>query len=210
MKPARNQAAKNGERPFVLGLTGSLGMGKSTAARFFAEAGVPVHDSDAAVHALYEGEAVPAIERAFPGATSGGKVDREKLASTVLNDSAALARLEAIVHPLVSASTDKFLAQAQARGAKVVVLDVPLLFETGTDRRCDAVVVVSAPPEVQRRRAFDRPGMTEEKFAAILAKQMPDAEKRRRADFIVDSSKDFDHARAQVRDILRSVAKMKR
>ena len=137
-------------------------------------------------------------------------MDRAKLAAIVLNDSAALARLEAIVHPLVSDSTEKFLAQAQARGAKVVVLDVPLLFETGTERRCDAVVVVSAPPEVQRRRAFDRPGMTEEKFAAIVAKQMPDAEKRRRADFIVDSSKDFDHARAQVRDILRAVAKMKR
>lgn len=210
MNPAKNRAAKSGDRPFVLCLTGSLGMGKSTAARFFAEAGVPVHDSDAAVHALYQGEAVPAIEQAFPGSTSGGKVDRAKLAAIVLNDSAALARLEAIVHPLVSNSTEKFLAQAQARGAKVVVLDVPLLFETGTERRCDAVVVVSAPPEVQRRRAFDRPGMTEEKFAAIVAKQMPDAEKRRRADFIVDSSKDFDHARAQVRDILRAVAKMKR
>jgi dephospho-CoA kinase len=169
-----------------------------------------VHDSDAAVHALYQGEAVPVIEQAFPGSTSGGKVDRDKLAAIVFNDSAALARLEAIVHPLVSASTERFLAQAKVRGAKVVVLDVPLLFETGTDRRCDAVVVVSAPPEVQRRRALDRPGMTKEKFAAIVAKQMPDAEKRRRADFIVDSSKDFEHARVQVRDILRAVAKMKR
>ena len=200
----------SGERPFVLCLTGSLGMGKSTAARFFAEAGVPVHDSDAVVHALYEGEAVPAIEQAFPGSTSGGKVDRAKLASLVLNDKAALARLEAIVHPLVSVSRERFLAAAQARGAAVVVLDVPLLFETAMDCRCDAVVVVTAPPEVQRRRALERPGMTEEKFAAILAKQMPDAEKRRRADFIVDSSKDFDHARAQVRDILRAVTKMKR
>jgi len=200
----------SGERPFVLCLTGSLGMGKSTAARFFAEAGVPVHDSDAVVHALYEGEAVPAIEQAFPGSTSGGKVDRAKLASLVLNDPAALARLEAIVHPLVSVSRDRFLAAAQARGAAVVVLDVPLLFESAMERRCDAVVVVSAPPEVQRQRAFERPGMTEEKFAAILAKQMPDAEKRRRADFIVDSSKDFDHARAQVRDILRAATKMKR
>jgi dephospho-CoA kinase len=198
----------NDERPFVIGLTGSLGMGKSTAARFFAEAGVPVHDSDAAVHALYEGEAVPAIARAFPGSTSGGQVDRTRLAAMVLNDSAALARLEAIVHPLVTDSREKFLAQAQAKGAPVVVFDVPLLFETGTDKSCDAVVVVSAPPEIQRRRVLERPGMTEEKFAAILAKQMPDEEKRRRADFIVDSSGDFDNTRAQVRDILRTVTKM--
>ena len=184
-------AAKGGARPFVLCLTGSLGMGKSTAARFFAEAGVPVHDSDAVVHALYEGEAVAAIEAAFPGSTAGGKVDRTKLAAMVLNDSAALAKLEAIVHPLVSVSTRQFLADAQARGAAVVVLDVPLLFETSVECRCDAVVVVSASAEMQRRRAFERPGMTEEKFAAILAKQMPDAEKRRRADFVVDSSTGF-------------------
>ncbi len=124
------------------------------------------------------------------------------------NDKAALARLEAIVHPLVSASREKFLAEAQARGASVVLLDVPLLFETGAHGRCDAVVVVSAPPEIQRQRAFERPGMTEEKFAALLAKQMPDAEKRRRADFVLDSSQGFDHTRAQVRDILQSVAKM--
>jgi dephospho-CoA kinase len=199
----------SGARPFILCLTGSLGMGKSTAARFFAEAGVPVHDSDAAVHALYEGEAVPAVERVFPGSTAGGKVDRAKLAAMVLSDSAALARLEAIVHPLVTVSRDRFLADAQDRGASIVVFDVPLLFETGLERGCDAVVVVTAPPEMQRQRAFQRPGMNEEKFAAILAKQMPDAEKRRRADFILDSSRDFDHARAQVRDILRAVAKMR-
>jgi len=203
-------AGKSGERPFVLCLTGSLGMGKSTAARFFAEAGVPVHDSDAAVHALYESEAVAAVEQAFPGSTAAGKVDRAKLATMVLDDSAALARLEAIVHPLVSASTEKFLAETQARGADVVVLDVPLLFEAGLECRCDAIVVVSAPPEVQRRRALERPGMTEEKFAAILAKQLPDAEKRRRADFVLDSSKDFDHARRQVRDILGALSKMPR
>ncbi len=196
-------------RPFLLCLTGSLGMGKSTTARFFAEAGVPVHDSDAVVRALYEGEAVPAIERAFPSTTAGGKVNRGKLAATVLGDDAALARLEAIVHPLVSASRDRFLAEAQSRGAAVVVLDVPLLFETGAERRCDAVVVVSASPELQRQRAFERPGMTEEKFAALLARQMPDAEKRRRADFVVDSSQGFDHASAQVRDILRQVARMR-
>lgn len=199
---------KDGMLPFVLCLTGSLGMGKTTAARYFAEAGVPVHDSDAVVHALYEGKAVPAIEKAFPGSTSGGKVDRAKLAVMVLNDRAALARLEAIVHPLVGESTDEFLADAKAKGVSVVVLDVPLLFETDTHRRCDATVVVSAPAQIQRQRVLERPGMTEEKFSAILSKQLPDAEKRRRADFIVDSSKDYDHARAQVRDILRAVAKI--
>jgi dephospho-CoA kinase len=197
-------------RPFVLCLTGSLAMGKSTAAKFFAECGVPVHDSDAVVHALYEGEAVALIEAAFPGATSGGKVDRGKLAEMVVNDRAALARLEAIIHPLVTASRDKFVAQAQARGASVVVVDIPLLFETDAQSKCDAVVVISAPAEDQRRRALDRPGMTEEKFAALLAKQLPDAEKRRRADFVVDSSQGFDHTRAQIRDILETVATMQR
>ena len=152
---------------------------------------------------------LPAIEQAFPGTTAAGKVDRAKLAAQVLGDDAALARLEAIVHPLVGAARERFLAEAQARGAPVVLLDVPLLFETGGERGCDAVVVVSAPPELQRRRAFERPGMSEEKFAALLAKQMPDAEKRRRADFVLDSSQSFDHARAQVRDILRAVAKMR-
>jgi dephospho-CoA kinase len=199
----------SGKRPFVLCLTGSLGMGKSTAAKFFAEAGVPVHDSDAVVHKLYEGEAIAAIGQAFPGSIVAGKVDRAKLGAMVLDDDAALARLEAIVHPLVAASTERFLAEAEASGAAIVVLDVPLLFETGMARRCDAVIVVSAPPEVQRRRAFERPGMTEDKFAALLAKQMPDAEKRRRADFVVDTSKDFAHTRAQIRDILRAAAKMK-
>jgi dephospho-CoA kinase len=198
------------EGPFVLCLTGSLGMGKSTAARFFAEEGVPVHDSDATVHALYEGEATPLIEQAFPGSTFGGKVDRTRLAAMVLNDKAALARLEAIVHPMVTASREKFIAQARERGAKVVVLDIPLLFETQADRGCDAVVVVSAPAEIQRKRAFERPGMTDDKLATILAKQMPDAEKRRRADFVVDSSQSFDHARAQIREILRKVATLPR
>jgi len=198
------------ERPFVLCLTGSLGMGKSTAAKFFAECGVPVHDSDAVVHALYEGEAVPLIERAFPGSTRDGKVDRKALGAMVLNDEAALARLEAIIHPLVTASRQKFLAETAARGAPVVLVDIPLLFETEAQSRCDAVVVVSAPAEMQRERAFGRPGMTEEKFAALLAKQMPDAEKRRRADFVVDSSQGFDHTRAQIRDILRNVATMRR
>jgi dephospho-CoA kinase len=202
-----NSAASD-TRPFILCLTGSLGMGKSTAAKFFADAGVPVHDSDAVVHALYEGEAVPLIERAFPGSAPGGKVDRNKLAAMVINDNAALTRLEAIVHPLVFAAREKFLAEAKARGVPVVLLDVPLLFETGAERHCDAVIVVSAPAEVQRQRAFGRPGMTEDKLTALLAKQMPDAEKRRRADFIVDSSQGFDHARAQIRDILQAIARM--
>ncbi len=193
------------QRPFVLCLTGSLGMGKSTAAKFFAECGVPVH----VVHALYEGEAVALIERAFPGSTSGGKVNRNTLAAMVLNDQAALARLEAIIHPLVTASREKFLAQAQARGAPIVVVDIPLLFETTAESQCDAVVVVSAPAEIQRARALDRPGMTEEKFATLLAKQLPDAQKRRRADFVVDSSQSFEQTRAQIRDILQSVATMR-
>jgi dephospho-CoA kinase len=196
-------------RPFVLCLTGSLGMGKSRTASFFAEEGIPVHDADAAVHALYASEAAPLIESAFPGTTSDGKVDRSKLAAQVVGNAAALARLEAIVHPLVAKARDIFIAQAQSRNAPVILLDVPLLFETGGERHCDAVVVVSAPPDIQRRRAFERPGMTEEKFAALVGKQVPDAEKRRRADFIVDSSQSFDHARAQVRDILRAIAKMR-
>jgi dephospho-CoA kinase len=197
-------------QPFVLCLTGSLGMGKSATAKMFAEAGVPVHDSDAVVHALYEGEAAPAIEAAFPGTTAGGKVDRSKLAAVVVNDQAALKRLEAIVHPLVGIARDKFLAMAKADGAPVVVLDIPLLFEIGGEARCDAVVVVSAPADVQRARALARPGMTEDKFAALVAKQVPDADKRRRANYIVDTSRGFDHARGQVRDILRAISMMPR
>jgi dephospho-CoA kinase len=193
---------------FVIGLTGSVGMGKSTTARFFAEQGVPVHDADAVVHRLYEGEAAADIEAAFPGTTANGKVDREKLARRVLNDPAALARLERIVHPLVHAAEDELLARAHADGKDVVVLDIPLLFETGADKRVDAVVVVSAPAEEQRARALARPGMTAEKLAAVLAQQMPDNEKRRRADFVVDSSRGFDVARAQVRAILKAVATM--
>lgn len=193
---------------FVLGLTGSLGMGKSTTARFFAEEGVPLHDADAAVHRLYEGEATALIEAAFPGTTSGGRVDRDKLAKKVLGDSAAIKRLETIIHPLVGRAEARFLDEAARKDAAVVVLDIPLLFETGADRRCDAVVVVSAPADVQRARAFERPGMTEEKFQAILAKQMPDAEKRARADFVVDTSKGLDAARVQVREILGRIARM--
>jgi dephospho-CoA kinase len=193
---------------FVLGLTGSLGMGKSATAKMFAEEGVPVHDADAAVHGLYEGAAAPLIEAAFPGTTAAGKVDRDKLAQRVLGDSAALEELEAIVHPLVRRAEQAFLDEAARKGAGVAVLDIPLLFETGGNGRCDAVVVVSAPPEIQRARAFERPGMTEQKLGAILAKQMPDADKRARADFVVDTSRGFNAARTQVRDILARIATM--
>jgi dephospho-CoA kinase len=192
----------------ILGLTGSIGMGKSTTANFFAEAGVPVHDADAAVHRLYEGEAAPAIERAFPGSTVAGKVDRARLTAKVVGDEAARRRLEAIVHPLVRQSELKFLVEARARGARIVVLDIPLLFETGGEERVDAVVVVSAPEEMQRARVLARAGMTPEKFDALLAAQVPDAEKRRRADFVVDTGQGFDAARAQVHDILAAVRRM--
>jgi dephospho-CoA kinase len=188
----------------VLGLTGSIGMGKSTTARFFAEAGVPVFDADAAVHRLYAGEAGPAIEAAFPGTTGAHGVDRARLAQAVVGDPVALARLEGIIHPLVRREELRFIDEAGKAGARVAVLDIPLLFETGRERLVDAVVVVSAPPEIQRARVFERPGMTEEKFRALLAKQTPDEEKRRRADFVVDSSGSYDSARAQVHAILRA------
>ena len=193
---------------FILGLTGSVGMGKSATARLFAEEGAPVHDADAVVHRLYEGEAVAAIEAAFPGTTSGGRVDRGKLAARVLGHPSALARLEAIVHPMVRAAEEELIALAKARDDKVVVLDIPLLFETGGDDRVDAVVVVTAPAETQRARVLGRSGMTMEKLEAILAKQIPDAEKRRRADFVVDTSRGFEVAREQVRAILKAIDKM--
>lgn len=193
---------------FILGLTGSIGMGKTATAKMFAEEGVPVQDADAAVHALYEGKATPLIEAAFPGTTADGKVDRVKLGTMVIGKPEAMAKLEKIVHPLVAQERDGFLADAEKSGADIVVLDIPLLYETGSDINCDAVVVVSAPAEVQRARVLARPGMTEERFAAILAKQMPDADKRARADFIVDTSRGFDAARQRVREILAEVRKM--
>jgi dephospho-CoA kinase len=193
---------------FILGLTGSIGMGKTTTAGLFAQEGVPVHDADAAVHRLYEGEAAPLIEAAFPGSTRNGRVDRQKLSKLVLGNEVALKQLEHIVHPLVHEQEKVFIAEAKAKGAKVVVLDIPLLFETGGEARCDAVAVVSAPADMQRLRAFERPGMSEEKFKAILANQMPDAEKRARADFIVDTGRGIEHARGQVRKILEEIAKM--
>ncbi len=195
---------QRGDSVVVIGLTGSIGMGKSTTADFFAEAGVPVHDADAAVHRLYAGEAVPLVEAAFPGVSAAGKIDRDRLAKRVLGDPEGLRRLEGIIHPLVRREEERFLADAERAGALVAVLDIPLLFETGADHRVDAIVVVTAPREMQRARALSRAGMTEEKFQALLAKQMPDAEKRRRADFVVDTSQGFDFARNQVHAILRA------
>jgi dephospho-CoA kinase len=192
----------------VLGLTGSIGMGKSTTATLFAEAGVPVYDADAAVHRLYEGEAVATIEAAFPGTTANGKVDRNKLSARVVHDSAAIRRLEEIVHPMLGASRQKFLHNAEQSGAPVAVIDVPLLFETGGEKRVDAVVVVTTSAELQRERILARPNMTEEKLAAILARQMPDAEKRKRAHFVVDTSHGLDPVRARIRDILAEAAKL--
>ena len=192
----------------ILGLTGSIGMGKSTTAKLFAEAGVPVYDADAAVHRLYEGEAAPAIEAAFPGTTSDGKVDRKKLSARVVHDQAAIKQLEQIVHPMLGASRKKFFDDAEQSGAPVVVVDVPLLFETGGEKRVDAVVVVTTSPENQRERIMARGTMTQEALDSILARQMPDAEKRKRADFVVDTSHGLDPVRAQIKDILAEVVKM--
>ena len=192
----------------ILGLTGSIGMGKSTTAKLFAEAGVPVYDADAAVHALYEGEAAPSIEAAFPGTTAGGKVDRNKLSAQVVHDPAAMKRLEGIVHPMLGASRQKFLRDAEQSGAPVAVVDVPLLYETGGEKRVDAVVVVTTTPEIQRQRILTRDNMTGEKLEAILARQLPDPEKRKRADFVVDTSHGLDPVRARIRDILDQAAKM--
>jgi dephospho-CoA kinase len=192
----------------LLGLTGSIGMGKSTTAKLFAEAGVPVYDADATVHMLYEGEAVPAIEAAFPGTTADGKVDRNKLSARVVHDPAAIRQLERIVHPMLGASRQKFLDDAERSGAPVAVADVPLLFETGGEKRVDAVVVVTTTPEIQRQRILARDNMTSEKLDAILARQLPDAEKRRRADFVVDTSHGLDPVRTRIRDILTEAVRM--
>jgi dephospho-CoA kinase len=172
----------------IVGLTGSIGMGKSAVAAHLRSRGVPVFDADAEVHRLYAGEAVPPIEAAFPGTTVAGAVDRALLSARLIGDAEAFRRLEAIVHPLVRAAQHRFLAAAAAAGAPIAVLEIPLLFETGGEARVDATVVVSAPAEVQRARVLARPGMTPEKLAAILARQLGDAEKRARADFVVDTS----------------------
>ncbi len=190
----------------VIGLTGSIGMGKSTTAKMFAEEGVPVHDSDEAVHRLYSGAAVPLVEAAFPGVTVDGRIDRTLLGQRVIGNAEAIRKLEQIVHPLVRADADAFLARNRAAGAKLAVLDIPLLFETGGRDRVDKVVVVSAPAAVQRERVLARPGMTVEKFEAILARQVPDAEKRRLADFVVDTGAGIEAAREAVRRIVADLS----
>lgn len=187
----------------VLGLTGSIGMGKSTASRLFAEEGVPVYEADAAVHALYKGAAAQLIEAEFPGTTRNGEVDRPVLGRVVFGNPEALKRLEAIVHPLVREMEISFVGAAREAGAPLVVLDVPLLFENGGEARCDLVAVVSAPAEVQRERVLRREGMTEETFNAILARQVPDAEKRARADIVIDTSGPVENTRHTVQDIIR-------
>jgi dephospho-CoA kinase len=190
----------------VLGLTGSVGMGKSATAQLFAEQGCGVYDADVAVHQLYSGEVAGLIEEAFPGSTKNGVVDRAALSRQVLGDRAALLRLEAIVHPLVRKAERAFLAEATARGMRTVVLDIPLLLERDRGRDVDAVVVASAPFAVQRERVLARPGMTAEKFDHILARQMPDAEKRARAHFVVDTGRGHEPARRAVLGILRALA----
>ena len=192
----------------ILGLTGSIGMGKSTTAKLFTEAGVPVYDADAAVHKIYEGEAAPAVETAFPGTTVGGKVDRAKLSARVVHYQAAIKQLAQIVHPMLGASRKKFLDDAEASGAPVVVMDIPLLFETGGEKRVDAVVVVSTDAASQRERILARGTMTSEALDGILARQLPDAEKRKRADFVVDTSHGLDPVRTAIRDIRAEVVKM--
>ena len=187
-------------KPFVIGLTGSIGMGKSETAKLFAAQGVPVFDADAAIHNLYAGEAAAMIEAAFPGSTRNGAVDRAALARQVTGDAGTLARLESLMHPLVADLRTKFLAR---HDAPIIVLDIPLLLETGT--KVDAVVVVTAPEHVQRERVLGRPGMTEAKFAALLARQMSDAQKRAQAHYLVMTDKGLDHAREQVKMILADI-----
>ena len=189
-----------------VGLTGSIGMGKSTTATMFAEAGIPVHDADATVHRLYSGKAAPLVEAAFPGSVTAGVVNREALGKAVLGNPQAMKQLEAIIHPLVRQEELAFIAKAEAAGAPFVILDIPLLFETGGDARVDKIVVVTAPAEVQRKRVLSRPGMTEEKFLSILARQMPDDEKRARADFIIDTSQGIEPARAEVALIISQLS----
>ena len=187
-------------KPFVIGLTGSIGMGKSETARLFAAEGVPVFDADAAIHALYAGEAATMIEAAFPGSTRNGAVDRAALSKIVAGDPAALERLEDLMHPLVAEKRDAFITDTDA---PIVVLDIPLLLETGF--KVDAVVVATAPEHVQRQRVLARPGMTEAKFAALLGRQMSDAEKRSQAHYLVVTDKGLDHAREQVKMILADI-----
>jgi dephospho-CoA kinase len=193
--------------PFIVGLTGSIGMGKSETAKLFRRLGIPVHDADAAVHALYEqgGAAVAPIEYAFPGAVKDGRVDRTSLAAQLGSDQDAFRRLEAIVHPLVRKSEQAFLEAAAARGEELVVLDIPLLLETGSHSRVDAIVVVSADPDVQRARVLARAGMTEEKLDSILARQLPDVEKRAKADFVIETDKGLPQAFDDVKRVVAAL-----
>jgi dephospho-CoA kinase len=192
----------------ILGLTGSIGAGKTATAAMFRARGVPVHDADAAVHRLYDvgGAAVKEVAAAFPGVEVGGRIDRERLSAQVVDDAAALRRLEDIVHPLVRNEEAAFLADARARKVRFVVLEIPLLFETGGEKRCDLVVTVSVPPDVQRERVLLRHGMTEEKLAGLLAQQTSDEEKRRRAHFVIETAHGFAAAEKQVDDIMRALA----
>lgn len=190
----------------ILALTGSIGMGKSTTAAIFAAHGVPVHDSDACVHGLYSGPASEAIELRFPGTTAAGAVDRAKLAAKVLGDPAAIADLEAIIHPMVGAEREAWIDRARAKGLRGVLLDIPLLFESGMERRADVILVVSANSVVQKQRVLARPGMTEEKFRHIMQRQTPNAEKCRRAHYVVATDLGFPIAKRQVADFLRAVA----
>lgn len=191
---------------FVLGLTGSIGMGKSTTAGLFEQRGVPLHDADASVHRLHRGRAAAPIGATFPGTVVDGVVDRARLGAAVLGKPEALRRLEAIIHPLVREEEEAFIARCRREGAGLAIIDVPLLLETGGEGRCDAVLVVTAPAEVQRARVLARPGMTAEKLDAILSRQMPDAEKRRHAHFLVDTSRGLVAAERQVGSILMALA----
>jgi dephospho-CoA kinase len=186
----------------IVGLTGSLGMGKSTAAEYLRSRGLPVFDADAEVHRLYEGAAVARIETAFPGTTKDGRVDRTKLSAALVADPKRFAEIEAIVHPLVRAGERAFLQAEVARGTPIAVLEIPLLFETGAEATVDATVVVSAPPELQRQRLLKRHGLTPDKLEQLLARQLPDAEKRRRAEFVVDTSGEIAASRAQLDEIV--------
>jgi dephospho-CoA kinase len=191
----------------TIGLTGSIGMGKSTTAAMFAEEGAPVYDADAEVHKLQAkgGAAVDAIEAAFPGVVKDGAVDRQTLGERVFGYPEALNRLNGIIYPMLGSGRAAFFAAAEARGCDMVVLDIPKLFETGGEARMDAVVVVSAPEAVQRERVLARPGYSQARLDAILANQMPDAEKRARADFVIDTGQGFEHAREQVRQVIAAI-----
>lgn len=192
----------------IIGLTGSIGMGKTTALEIFAQKGIPTFDADAAVHHLYQTEAVAPIEQAFPGTLSDGAVDRAKLSLKIMDNPQALKKLESIVHPLVQNERQKFLNQAAEKGSAIAVLDIPLLFEIGAQKDVDVTVVVSAPAAVQQERVMGRPGMTKEKFEQLLARQMPDEEKRARSDYIVETDQDIEQTRADIDKLIEIFKKL--